>query len=236
MELDNDWITKGWIDLEYKQYVLMAYLQDVRRQFEGMKLYPYLSDIHFHYNNLKQIQEHKQLLSDSFPKEISKIDLKKLQLSYRRIINDSEVMNELDRILEFATPRMKQVLEEGKNIFDDIEGETEIEAIGIEPIYRDEGYFLVNEKNSKHTRVFRYSSDLLEHEDTIYRGLTTQYLFDEEYSISNTFETIKLSLIRKFRDLPNPATYLVRVVNDIPMKETILPITKRMIIRYINRA
>jgi hypothetical protein len=45
-----------------------------------------------------------------------------------------------------------------------------------------------------------------------------------EKSVSNTFENIKLDLIRQFRHMPNPATYVIESELDIPLEETLLPL------------
>ena len=48
-KLSENWITEKHIDLEYKRYVLLAYLQHVSEQFEEVRLYPALSELVNHY-------------------------------------------------------------------------------------------------------------------------------------------------------------------------------------------
>ena len=66
--LSPNWITEGWIDFEYKKYLLLDYLQDVNRQFDRKKLYPTLSEIISHFQNLLELKEKKSIVSQSFPK------------------------------------------------------------------------------------------------------------------------------------------------------------------------
>ena len=57
--LKHDWLTEGLIDYEYKKYVLLAYLKDVSRRFNQSELYPFMSDLVFHYRNLIKVRESK---------------------------------------------------------------------------------------------------------------------------------------------------------------------------------
>ena len=45
---------------------------------------------------------------------------------------------------------------------------------------------------------------------------------------------IKAQLIKNRSDLPNPAVYAVETDLSIPMEETLLPIAKRSLVRYIT--
>src|SRR5215475_4990814 len=100
-KLSKDWLTQGLIDFEYKKYVLMAYLQTVKNSFGKVELYPFLADLVFHYRNLMALKENKTLLRDSFPKELSVEEMKKLELRYREIIEDDTIMVELESIINF---------------------------------------------------------------------------------------------------------------------------------------
>ncbi|NEQ51061.1 MAG: hypothetical protein F6K11_13155, partial [Leptolyngbya sp. SIO3F4] len=54
--LKPDWITEGWIDFEYQKYRLLAYLKWVRKQFDNGTLYPPLTQLLMHYENLLALQ------------------------------------------------------------------------------------------------------------------------------------------------------------------------------------
>ena len=55
--LKHDWLTEGLMDFEYKKYILLAYLKDIREKFNKSQLYPFLSELIFHYNNLQKIKK-----------------------------------------------------------------------------------------------------------------------------------------------------------------------------------
>ena len=115
-KLSKDWLTQGLIDFEYKKYLLLAYLQTARKSFSKVELYPYLADLVFHYRNLMSVKETKTLIRESFPKEISPEEIKNLELRYRELVEDDAIMNELDAIIEFAIPQIKESLQQGTGV------------------------------------------------------------------------------------------------------------------------
>ena len=149
LKLKNDWLTSGLIDLEYKKYLVLAYLKGTSRKFDKHKLYPFLSELVFHYQNLKHLKENKKLLRQDFPKVISKADFKKLKLTYKKIIEDDDVMSVIEEILTFSLPQFKDTLENGKDLFEFVESKIEISPVGISPIYFNEGYMFINRTNNK---------------------------------------------------------------------------------------
>ena len=84
MTLSETWFIDGYIDFELQKYRLLAYLKEVNKYFHETKLYPQLSDMIFHYNNLVANKENKQFLQNSLPKELTKVDMQKLELTYEQ--------------------------------------------------------------------------------------------------------------------------------------------------------
>src|SRR5689334_5645101 len=125
-ELKKDWLTQDLIDFEYKKFILLAYLQEVKQNFGDKKLYPYLSDLVFHYKNLLSVKENQKLMHENFPREISKADFDRLQISYRQIVGDDSVMAEIEAIVTYALPKLKDILTEGRDIYEYIEENLEI--------------------------------------------------------------------------------------------------------------
>jgi hypothetical protein len=67
-----------------------------------------------------------------------------------------------------------------------------------------------------------------------YRGVQTNFISEFDKSITSTYEFMKLDLIRKNKDLPNPATYLVASVENLPLEFTFLPVAKMKLAKMIN--
>jgi hypothetical protein len=234
--LSKDWLTQGLIDFEYKKYVLLAYLKTVRSSFSRVELYPFLGDLVFHYRNLMAVKENKALIRDSFPKEISLEEFKKLELSYRALIDDDAVMSELEAIIEFALPQINESLKDGSAIYDMVEAQCDIAPIGVTPLYAKEGYLFVTQPPEKETNVYRYQVSIFKQSHEQLRSLNTTFIDIVPRNTSNTYERIKLDLVRKFKDLPNPAAYLIISKMRFPFVETLMPVAKRLFVKHISRA
>lgn len=235
-KLSKDWLTQGMIDFEYKKYVLLAYLKTVKESFSRVELYPFMGDLVFHYRNLLAVKENKTLIRESFPKEISLEEFRKLELSYREMIEDDAVMSELESIIEFAIPQIKDSLQEGSVIYEFVESNCEIAPIGVTPLYAKEGYLFITQPPEKETHVYRYQMSIFEDSQEQLRSLNTQFLERVEKNTLHTYERIKLDLIRKFKDLPNPATYLVLSKMRFPYSATLMPVIKRLFVKHISQA
>lgn len=231
--LPNDWLTQGLIDFEYKKYVLLAYLKTVKDSFNQVQLYPFLGDLVLHYRNLIAVRENQALLRDSFPKEISVEDIQKLELGYRKMIEDDAVMSELESIIEFAIPKVNESLKEGSVIYEYVESNCEISPIGVTPLYANEGYLFVTQPPEKETSVYRYQVSIYDGSQEQLRSLNTEFVERVEKSFSRTYEGLKLDLIRKFSDMPNPATFLILSRMKFPLTETLMPVAKRMFVKHL---
>lgn len=231
--LSKDWLTQGLIDFEYKKYLLLAYLKTVNESFSKVQLYPFLADLVFHYRNLLAVKENKTLIRESFPKELSLEEFKKLELSYRQMIEDDAIMSELESIIEFALPQIKDSLQEGTVIYEFVESKCEISPVGVTPLYANEGYLFITQPPENETNVYRYQVSIFENNDEQLRSLNTQFIDRVEKSPANTYENIKLNLIRQFKDLPNPATYLILSRMKFPFSETLMPVVKRLFVKHI---
>ncbi len=232
--LNRDWLTDGLIDFEYKKYVLLAYLKDIKKHFNSTELYPFMSDLVFHYRNLMKVKESKKLMYDNFPVSISKVDFNKLQLTYDKIVKDDDVMKELEDIIAFALPNLKSTLEEGRELFEFVEENIELAPVGVSPIYSDEGYLFLNQDAQQEISIYRYQVTFFEHAEEKYRSMSTRFVMNEMKGLSKTYENIKIDLTRRFSELPNPATYLAVSKLKFPLTETLLPVAKRMLVREIS--
>jgi hypothetical protein len=234
-KLSNDWLTQGLIDFEYKKYVLLAYLKTVRDSFNKVELYPFMADLVFHYRNLMAVKENKALIRESFPKELSLEELNTLELSYRKLVEDDAVMTELESIIEFAIPQIKNSLQEGSIIYEFVESKCEISPVGVTPIYGKEGYLFVTQPPEKETVIYRYQMSIFGDSQEQLRSLNTQFIESAEKNIGNTYERLKLDLIRRYKDLPNPAAYLILSKIKVPFTETLMPVAKRLFVKHMSK-
>ena len=232
--LSETWFAEGYIDFELKKYTLLAYLQQVNKYFNENKLYPQLADVIFHYNNLVAFRENKKFLQEHFPKKLTGIQLEKLQFLYEQMVEDNELMKELEEIINYSTTTIKRTIKSGTEIYEFIEHKLIITPIGLVPLDTNEGYFFLS-SGKKNTKVYHYRLSFFEKHDEKYRSIKTLYIDNQRRSMSNTYENIKADLIRHRNELPNPAVYAVEIDLSFPYNETLLPIAKRSLVKYISQ-
>lgn len=233
--LSQTWFAEGYLDFELKKYTLLAYLQEINKYFDENKLYPQLADLIFHYNNLLAFKYNKEYLQQQFPKKITQVDMRKLELLYQLIIDDDEMMKELEQILQFSIQSMNSTIKDGTEIYEFVEEKLNIFPVGIIPLEIMEGYFFLCDGTASETRVYHYRLSIFEKHDEKYRSIKTGFIAGWERNFVNTYENIKSELIRNRAQLPNPAVYGIETELRYPFEETLLPIAKRCLVKYISQ-
>lgn len=233
-QLSETWFAEGRIDFELKKYTLLAYLQEVNKYFTENKLYPQLADMVFHYNNIVAFRENKKYLQEHFPKKFTGVQLEKLQILYEQLIEDDEMMQELEDIIHYSAAKMKRAIHNGTEIYDFVEDKISIAPVGIIPLDINEGYFFLSSGNSKEMGVYHYRLSIFEKHDEKYRSIRTLFIDNWQRSISHTYENVKSELIRHWKDLPNPAVYSIETDLTFPVDETLLPVAKRSLAKFIT--
>jgi hypothetical protein len=213
--MGENWLTEGLIDFEYKKYLILAYLSKVKASFNKSELYPFLADLVTHYRNLLTIKENKSFIGDTLP------------------IEEDTIIQELEAIISFAIPEFKSSLDDGVQIYDFVESNCEISPIGLASLYTPEGYVFLSQPPENETNVYRYQLTFFEQSNETMRGLHMQYLKTMTRSLSNTYEHIKLQLIREFTSLPNPSVFLIHSKMRFPYVQTLVPVAKRLLIKKI---
>lgn len=232
--LSQTWFADGYIDFELKKYTLLAYLQEINRYFCENKLYPQFADLIFHYNNLVAFKENKKYLQEQFPKRLTGIQIEKLQLLYQSLVEDDELMQELEEIINFASSTMKRTITSGSEIYEFVENKITIEPVGLVPLDHTEGYFMLCEGQCRNTWVYQYRLSIFEKHDEKYRSIKTEFVDVWQRNVVNSYQNIKSELIKNRSDLPNPAVYSLETELSLPLEETLLPIAKRSLVKYIT--
>lgn len=235
-QLSETWFAEGRIDFELKKYTLLAYLQEINKHFSENKLYPQLADIIFHYNNIIAFRENKKYLQEHFPKKMNGMQIEKLQLLYEQMIEDDELMSELEEIIHYSAVAIKTAIRNGTEIYEFVEEKINITPIGIVPLDTQEGYFFLSNGNMKNTKVYQYRLSFFEKHDERYRSIKTIFIDDRYRGISSTYEQLKSDLIKHRKELPNPAVYSIDAALNFPVDETLLPIAKRSLVKFISTA
>ena len=170
--LTKNWFVEGWIDFEYKKYILLAYLQKIKKSFDQVELYPHLSNIIQHYEDLIRYNEQQINIKSSFQKDLKKIDLNKIKLEFNSNFED-ELVNKIMEIVEFAIPKLKSSLDRGAELYDFIQSKIKMDTVGIVPIYKKEGYLILLIRGDGQANIYRYKSSIIQKNSDRFHGLTT---------------------------------------------------------------
>jgi hypothetical protein len=234
-QLSNNWLTENLIDLEYKQYILLAYLENIGEQFNRKLLYPSLSELIEHYRSLQEFKQEISGLQQAFPEKLSTVDLKELKLKYEKVVQNDSIMDELEKIVQFSIPQMELKLTLGKEVYHFVEEHVKIEPVGLVPLYLEEGYMLIEIPKKSETLVYEYGLKFFTQSHNTFRSLSTKYITSISNKGFKTPESIKLELIKTRPVMPNPATYFLNSSLEMPFEEAFFPVAKRMLMKEIAK-
>lgn len=232
--LSKNWMTEGLIDFEYKKYQLLAYLQETNKHFQAAKLYPSLGELIEHHRNLNEFKSGKKKLSDMFPKALSNVDLDQAKLHFEPREKDGNLIEEINQITDFALPKIEKQIREGRTIYDYVEDQVEFEPVGIQPLYNREGFVLLTREQSSEVHAFRYKSGLLQFAGEKFRSISLWLIGVFQKSLVKTLEALKLDLVKEVKELPNPATWRLHSQQSFPIDETLVPISKRLLLQHVK--
>ncbi|AUD00720.1 hypothetical protein [Spirosoma pollinicola] len=228
-KLQPDWFTQNWLDAEYQKYVVMAYLQAVQKNFVDHKLCPDLPELRSHYDAGIRFSRGKGTLNAAFPKRVSRVTGPPPRIEYKSEVTDPAFMTEMDAIMEFALPRFQSMLTEGQQRWADIAQSLTLAPVGLLPLRPEEGYLLVHATNQSETQVYYFCLTLYSDQEPGGRLVQLRFVEAVRKSLLNTFENIKLDLIRRHQYMPNPATYMLESQKEYPIQETLLPIARQLL-------
>jgi len=130
--------------------------------------------------------------------------------------------------------QMDASLREGREIFDYVEQQLNVFPVGVLPLNPAEGYIFITNGANRETRVYEFHVTLFESKSERYRGIQTLFLRKYRRNFVHTYEHIKGELIRDHEKYAHPAVYSVETGLVFPIEETLLPVAKRYLIKYIS--
>ena len=223
-------------DWELNQYRILGGIKEVCTDFDKKKIYPALAVLIKLKNSLDQIKEERNNLNDKFPRQIKGFDIKEQKIIYETLgdLKHNENIEVIFTLIDWALPYINEAIDEGIVLFDFVDENILLEQVGIMPMYKDEGYFLITDNIAFALQVHRYECSLFSSGKDKYRALKTEFVRSERQEIiRRSPESIKHELIKERKDLPNPATFLCDSDLDFPFVETIFPVAKRKLITHI---
>jgi hypothetical protein len=154
-------------------------------------------------------------------------------LQYHSLVGEDDRLAEVEDIVEYALPRVKKLLEEGREIFNFIDDCIEIGEVGLMPLHHDEGYFLLRGGNSKEVKAYQYRVTVFEQANERFRSIRSEFVGEFAFGLANSYQSIKLDLIRNRRKMPNPATFFICSRLEFPEEESLVPVARRKFMRHL---
>jgi hypothetical protein len=221
-------------DIERTQYKVLAGLQKARSAFDAQRVYPYLGRLVKLHGALVSVLKQTEEFRNPSTGRIAGIDWNEKKVTYEWPELKGTEMAEVEDLIRWALPRIREAIEDGKDVYEQVEDNLELETVGIMPSYVQEGYLMVPHREDGVLHVLRYTLSIIEGEDERHRALrTTHCKTVSQESVDVDPSTIKLRLVEERRDLPNPATYFSSIDLHVPYQETLLPVVKRRLVRRL---
>lgn len=230
--LPSDWAFRPALDLELKQYILLAYLQRVKQRFAEHKLYPHLDELHLHLEELLRVQRSKDELARGLNTPLMGFDPRTGQALHAPVEQPAP-LDVIDAVIEFALPGLRKALAHGRDLRAELAGRIRFEPVGLVPLRPTEGWLML--RHGAEARVYHYAMPLLrEHRDEHqYRSVVTRFAGSWTVSVAHTYEHIRRTLLRQHQDMPVAATFVFEADVRLPPIETFMPLAKQLVYEVI---
>ena len=227
--LRSNWLTEGLIDFEYKKYVLLGYLLDTQEEFREWRLYPALPYLERHYRNLCTVRDNKEAMDRQFPRVAVGVDIKNMKIVYQKMERSIGCMQEIEDIVKFSIPKVRETLAMGKQLQDHIENELNVFPVGSPPEHLEKGYIFIHLYYSNKIAIYQYETNTGPDERM---HLRTRPLGWECCNERTTLEGIKKKMAQKGNK--NPYTLAATCDGKYPIAETLLPIVEKIALKRIT--
>jgi hypothetical protein len=237
--METSWIFHEPIDFEHKQYVLLAYLQKIKKNLNNLKLYPNFQQISLHLANINLVIEKGQYVTlnrqiKEPDDEILITDLVPLNVP----IFSKEELDELFKICLFSSEKLKDEFNQAKAIWEIANDSISIEVIqNKNATSKKQGLFYI-EYDDKFT-LYEFIIKPIKKNSVETKNLIKKICVSEDNTFEGCFADIKKPLIKNLEDKDvhkNLILFKVVHTNQFPLRETLLPIAKRKVMNYINQS
>ena len=232
-QLNLDSFSSKDADIELNQYKILSGLKNYRAEFNRNRLYPYLAELVYLSSQLEEILGRKGLVSIPLPKGIKNSDKEK-NVFVEIVDKPVEVKEYYYDLIEWALPKIKEVIEEAYIFYNFVEESMLIHEVGTQPVYRNDGYLFVPDRSHTVLQIHRYEYSVYSSNAKPYSSLKTSFVeIADELNFDGEEEIVKINLVKKYKEKPNIATYLCTSEFDFPFDQTIFPIAKRKLLNHL---
>lgn len=223
--LTPNWLFRLPIDFEYNKYILLNYVKNSENRLNQLKIYPDLQEVTLNIVNIASIaKDNKVIILNKFLNEFDdEIAISDFKFDEIPELNSNEQV-EITRTINFSYPKLLDLFNFAKSIwmfaFENID--LNIKKNKNAPIIKGYFYYYSKFNKSLHLYSFDFSEGQSDYD-------AFKELFSEEINKSISISTV-LTLIKDSGGDLNSIIYEVKTDQELPIKETLIPIAKRKLI------
>lgn len=209
------------MDLEKSKYLLMSKFRLCEKIFNDSKIFPTFQMLISLYDSLyDMLNNREKIFLKEYTDKLNEEDDERKKLTLNQ---DIEKTFEL---MEWSVPFIKEILELGRTIYDFVDENIQIESIGINSTFNQEGYIVIPDNKNMMFHIIKY-------EKTLHKCLKTMEVDQYKWNII----VVPKSYLKNYilsNDMINQIVYYFNTELTFPYTETILPISKRKFINFLE--
>ncbi|RMG81281.1 MAG: hypothetical protein D6707_05020 [Bacteroidetes bacterium] len=217
------------IDLEYRKYMVLAKVSAAEKALQEKRIYPEYLELKKEYSLLESLLGNIRAFMDDMPKYIESVSLQEQKMVKKAKEKGEGWIEDIagfaDKALNYIKPKLKEAEELKETFYQEIN----ISDIGVCVNYKNEGYLFVRNEKDKKIEVYRYKWNVLPGEDEPAEEHFVKVL-EKPLSKMTNLADVKLEVIKQNPDFPVPQTYWVESEEPLPIKPTLLPLSRQKII------
>jgi hypothetical protein len=217
------------IDLEYRKYMVLAKVSAAEKALQEKRIYPEYLELKREYSLLESLLSNIKAFMDDMPKYIESISLQEQKMVKKAAEKGEGWIEDIagfaDRALNYIKPKLKEAEELKETFYKGIN----VSDMGISVNYKNEGYLFIRNEEAQKIEVYRYKWNLIPEEDEPVEEHFIKVL-EKPLSKTESLADVKLEVIKRNPDFPVPQTYWVESEEPLPVKPTLLPLSRQKII------
>lgn len=115
--LKIDWYLEDPLDFEYKNYILLDYIQSVDKSYQECKVSPYLLWTERLFNELNDFEQKRIQFLKSVEKEYISFESGKIQI-LKKTIREPKQIKIITEIIDFSKPILESKIKFGYKLLD----------------------------------------------------------------------------------------------------------------------
>jgi hypothetical protein len=221
-------------DAERARFEVLNGLKTIRSHFHQNKIFPDLPSLIELFTSLQSIAESADNLRAKAHRSIKDVNVEERKIIYEETPLNDKDFDQIREMILWALPHIQSAIEEGKTICEFVDENLAVEVVGILPSYLEEGYAFIPDNALATLHLIKYEISIFSGAGERYRSLKTSVVKSiRRTAIMQSAQSLKMSLVQEFPEMPNPATYSFETDLEFPFNETIFPIAKRRLLRYL---